>query len=65
MGNTITQVCTMAPWLTGRGEVGGMILMLPNVDQSQVFKATEPTAQADNDDLPTMKEFLSVLKSIA
>ncbi|MEO7223718.1 MAG: PAS domain-containing protein [Devosia sp.] len=62
--NTIYQVCTMAPWFTPGGEVGGMILMLPTVDQSHPTVDAE-MVQAANDELPTMNEFISVLKSIA
>jgi PAS domain-containing protein len=64
-GRTISQVCTMAPWLTPGGEVGGMILMLPTVDQSHVFAEPEDNSPMIIDDLPTMGEFMSVLKQIA
>jgi PAS domain-containing protein len=63
-GQMIYQVCTMAPWFTPGGEVGGMILMLPTVDQSHSAVDSE-MVQAANDELPTMNEFMSVLKSIA
>jgi len=63
-GNAITQVCTLAPWLTPGGEVGGIIIMLPSVDQSQKFAEPASKPLAVNDDLPTMKEFLTVLRTI-
>lgn len=63
-GQMIYQVCTMAPWFTPGGTVGGMILMLPTVDQSHAAVDAE-MVDAANDELPTMNEFMSVLKSIA
>lgn len=63
-GRTISQVATIAPWLTPGGDVGGMILMLPTVDQSHVVDDHDLLSMAA-DDMPTMSEFMSVLKSIA
>jgi PAS domain S-box-containing protein len=63
-GRAISQVCTLAPWFTASGDVGGMILMLPTVDQGHAAVDNDLFAAA-NDELPTMNEFISVLKTIA
>jgi PAS domain S-box-containing protein len=63
-GRTISQICTMAPWLTPSGQVGGMILMLPVVDQDHVFNDVDPALLVEEPH-PTMGEFLSLLKTVS
>ncbi|MBI4923147.1 MAG: PAS domain-containing protein [Devosia nanyangense] len=63
-GRTISQICTMAPWLTPSGQVGGMILMLPVVDQDHVFNDVDPALLMEEPH-PTMGEFLSLLKTVS
>jgi PAS domain S-box-containing protein len=63
-GRTISQTCTMAPWLTAGAQVGGMILMLPTVDQGHVFNDVDPD-MVPSEALPKMDEFLSLLKTVS
>lgn len=64
LGRTISQISTMAPWHTPSGQVGGMILMLPTVDQSHVHTEVDQ-AMLPDEALPTLDEFMSLLKTVA
>lgn len=65
LGRPISQICTMAPWLTASGEVGGMIMMLPVVDQSITFREAVPHELTADGQGPTMQEFMSLLQSVS
>lgn len=65
VGHPISQMCTMAPWVSASGEVGGMIMMLPTVDQSMAFKEAVPPELVDDEPRPTMHEFMSLLQTVS
>lgn len=61
-GEPIPQMCTMSPWFTAGGQIGGLIMMLGTVDQDH--RHTEPPAQ-QSESLPTRDEFLALLKELS
>lgn len=56
-GNPIHQICTMCPWHTVEGKIGGLIMMLGVVDEE-----TAPKGKAATPALPTKRELLDILK---
>ncbi|WP_404402736.1 PAS domain-containing protein [Pelagibacterium halotolerans] len=58
-GHPIQQTCVMAPWYDASGKVGGMMLMLSTVDQSNTLPKDKATTA-----LPTKRELLGILEEV-
>lgn len=44
-GNPIDQICIMSPWYARKGEIGGMVLMLENIDNARPGGWGEPVSE--------------------
>lgn len=56
-GNPISQICTMTPWYRSKGEIGGMLIMMSQVDTHHGIDASS--------ERPTRDEFSQLLDNVA